>query len=312
MPSRLGQHAASTARCWAAKKRRRGRPPGRAQPRRALPPQRHRHRGHARRRRAGAFAVGKHVQIGQARSPARKRAFRRTAHRSRSGSRRSGRRRCAMPGRSAGAPARSPRARRRADAGASSASASGRCRPATTDADAASAAVPRRSAATGRRRSRPDRARRSRSRGSSGTSASSRRTSCRRGSARPGRSAAVARDIHPGQHHLPVARRDQRAHLGDHGADRHAAAGAAAERDDAEGAAMIAALLHLHEGARAAGELGDQMRGRSRGAAMMSDDGIAGAGGPAARRAASPRCPAPGSRPAGRARPPGRSARRSR
>ena len=52
----------------------------------------------------------------------------------------------------------------------------------------------------------------------------------------------------------------QRAHLGHHRADRHRAVGPAAKRDDAERAAVVAALLHLDEGARPAGELGHQMR----------------------------------------------------
>ena len=53
------------------------------------------------------------------------------------------------------------------------------------------------------------------------------------------------------------------------------AVGPAAERDDAERAAMVAALLHLHEGARAAGELGDQMR---RGLARRHDVATTAAG----------------------------------
>ena len=86
---------------------------------------------------------------------------------------------------------------------------------------------------------------------------------------------AVGRDIDAGQHDFLIAAGDQRAHLiGDH-ADRHRAVGAAAERDDAERAAVVAALLHLHEGARAAGELGDQMR---RGLARGHDVGHRGPG----------------------------------
>ena len=82
-----------------------------------------------------------------------------TSPRSRSGNRRSDRRRAPAP-----AATREPGARPRslacANAAASSASGSDRRRPATTDADAASAGSPRRSAATTRRRSRPGRARR--------------------------------------------------------------------------------------------------------------------------------------------------------
>ena len=77
-------------------------------------------------------------------------------------------------------------------------------------------------------------------------------------------------DVDAGQHHLAEAGLDQGAHLRHHRAHRHAADRAAAERDDAEGAAMVAALLHLHEGAGAAGELGDQMR---RGLARRHDVG---------------------------------------
>ena len=65
---------------------------------------------------------------------------------------------------------------------------------------------------------------------------------------RAGQVRAVGGDVHAGQHHLLVARLDQGAHLRHHRAHRHAARRAAAERDDAEGAAMVAALLHLDEG----------------------------------------------------------------
>ena len=72
---------------------------------------------------------------------------------------------------------------------------------------------------------------------------------------------AVAGEIDAGQHDLGMAALDQRAHLFDHRAHRHRARIAAAVRNDAEGAAMIAAVLHLHEGARqAALETVDQMR----------------------------------------------------
>ena len=81
-------------------------------------------------------------------------------------------------------------------------------------------------------------------------------------SRRPRQVGAVRGDVDAGQHHLLVPRLDQGANLRHHRADRHAAVGAAAERDDAERAAMVAALLHLHEGPRPAGEFGDQMRRR--------------------------------------------------
>ena len=54
---------------------------------------------------------------------------------------------------------------------------------------------------------------------------------------------------------------DQKAGLGDDVADRHAAARPAAIGDDAEGAAMVAALLDLDEGARPALEARQQVRG---------------------------------------------------
>ena len=64
---------------------------------------------------------------------------------------------------------------------------------------------------------------------------------------------AVAREIDAGQHDLGMAALDQRADLIDHRAHRHRARIAAAIGDDAEGAAVIAAVLHLHEHARQAG-----------------------------------------------------------
>ena len=63
---------------------------------------------------------------------------------------------------------------------------------------------------------------------------------------------AVAGEIDAGQHDLGMAALDQRADLLDHRAHRHRARIAAAVRDDAEGAAMVAAVLHLHEDARQA------------------------------------------------------------
>ena len=58
---------------------------------------------------------------------------------------------------------------------------------------------------------------------------------------------AVACQIDTGQHDLGVAALDQRADLADYGTHRHRARITAAERNDAEGAAVIAAVLHLHE-----------------------------------------------------------------
>src|SRR5258708_12126756 len=72
---------------------------------------------------------------------------------------------------------------------------------------------------------------------------------------------AVARQIDAGQHDLGMAALDQRTDLLDHGPHRHRARIAAAERNDAEGTAMVATVLHLHEGARqAALKTLDEMR----------------------------------------------------
>ena len=68
-------------------------------------------------------------------------------------------------------------------------------------------------------------------------------------------------DVDAGQHHLGIAVLGQPAHLLDHGAGRHRARIAAAIGDDAEGAAVVAAVLHLDEGAGAAVEPVDQMAG---------------------------------------------------
>ena len=63
---------------------------------------------------------------------------------------------------------------------------------------------------------------------------------------------AVAREVDAGQHDLGMAALDQRADLLDHRAHRHRARIAAAVGNDAEGAAVVAAVLHLHEDARQA------------------------------------------------------------
>ena len=69
---------------------------------------------------------------------------------------------------------------------------------------------------------------------------------------RAGQARAVARDVDAGQHHLAVAALDEAAHLRDDLAHRHRARVPAPERDDAEGAAVVAAVLHLHDRACAA------------------------------------------------------------
>ena len=71
---------------------------------------------------------------------------------------------------------------------------------------------------------------------------------------------APARQVDAGQHHLVEAAVDQPADLLDHRGDRHAARVAAAVGDDAEGAAVVAAVLHLHVGARPGAEAVDQRR----------------------------------------------------
>ena len=69
--------------------------------------------------------------------------------------------------------------------------------------------------------------------------------------ARPaGKVGAPGGDVDAGQHRLAKARIMSGESL-DHRAHRHGARRPAPERDDAEGAAMIAAVLHLHEGAGA-------------------------------------------------------------
>ena len=73
---------------------------------------------------------------------------------------------------------------------------------------------------------------------------------------------APARQVDAGQHHLVEAAVDQPRDLRDHGRRRHAARVAAAVGDDAEGAAVVAAGLHLHIGARPGAEPVDQRRRR--------------------------------------------------
>src|SRR6056297_994393 len=72
---------------------------------------------------------------------------------------------------------------------------------------------------------------------------------------------AVAGDVDPGQHRLAGAVLDEHADLLDDDAHRDRARIAAAIGNDAEGAAMVAAVLDLHEGARAPLHPVDQMRG---------------------------------------------------
>ena len=96
----------------------------------------------------------------------------------------------------------------------------------------------------------------SRRRASSGTSRRMRLTSA------PSRRSpsAVAGDVDAGEHHLAIAAFDEPAHLRHHVVHRQRTRIAAAERNDAEGAAVVAAVLHLHEGAGAAVDAVDRMR----------------------------------------------------
>ena len=103
---------------------------------------------------------------------------------------------------------------------------------------------------------------------------------------------AVGRDVDAGDDDLAVAVLDQRPRLRRDPLGRHAAAGAAAVGDDAEGAAMVAALLDLEEGARAAVEAVDQVRGRLPHQHDVADRsrGASGQPAPRSRPSASRRC----------------------
>ncbi len=90
----------------------------------------------------------------------------------------------------------------------------------------------------------------SRSRGSAGTAASS----CRDHLAEARRARqidAIGGQVDPGQHDLANPARGQPPRLGDDGVGRHRPARPARIGNDAKGAAMIAALLHLEIGAGA-------------------------------------------------------------
>ena len=68
-----------------------------------------------------------------------------------------------------------------------------------------------------------------------------------------GKIIAPGGDVDARQHDLAIAIGDETAHLLDRLAGRHRARIAASEGNDAEGAAMIAAILDLHESAGALG-----------------------------------------------------------
>ncbi len=71
---------------------------------------------------------------------------------------------------------------------------------------------------------------------------------------------AVGGEVDAGEHDLGKALRRQPSRLRDHRAEADAARVPAAIRDDAEGAAVVAAVLHLKEGAAAAVEAVDHLR----------------------------------------------------
>src|SRR5215471_1387320 len=74
-----------------------------------------------------------------------------------------------------------------------------------------------------------------------------------------GQIGAVARKIDSGQNHLAITIVSDAANLFDHLAHRHRPGVSTPKRDDAEGAAMVAAILHLHVGAGAALDALDQV-----------------------------------------------------
>src|SRR5690606_3885801 len=69
-------------------------------------------------------------------------------------------------------------------------------------------------------------------------------------------------DVHPGQHDFRIAIGDEFLDLLDHEPHGYRAGGATAIGNDAEGAAMVAAVLHLNEGAGAAIHALDEVPGR--------------------------------------------------
>src|SRR3546814_9716915 len=78
-----------------------------------------------------------------------------------------------------------------------------------------------------------------------------------------GKIGAIGRDIDPGQHDLVEALIDQRPYPVDDKTGGGGARIATAKGDDAEGAAMVAAVLHLHERAGALGKAAEHKIGRA-------------------------------------------------
>jgi hypothetical protein len=68
-------------------------------------------------------------------------------------------------------------------------------------------------------------------------------------------------EIDAGQHGLPIAALGEPTHLSHHFAHGHRTRRSAAERDDAEGAAVVAAVLYLHERAYVPVESVDHVQG---------------------------------------------------
>ena len=79
---------------------------------------------------------------------------------------------------------------------------------------------------------------------------------------RPRKIGAVRRDVDAGQHDLAASARHEAANLRHDLTGRHRARRSAPVRNDAERAAVIAAVLHLHVGAGARPEAVDEMPGR--------------------------------------------------
>ena len=74
----------------------------------------------------------------------------------------------------------------------------------------------------------------------------------------PGRSGAVVRDVDAGEYDLGVSRLREFAHLGDDVSGRHRARRSATVGNDAEGAAVVTTVLHLHVSAGAGTEAVDE------------------------------------------------------
>ena len=125
----------------------------------------------------------------------------------------------------------------------------------------------RRARRAGRRRPRPNR---SRTAAAAPVPARRLQDALDQRAERARRRSRVAGDVDAGEHDLAVAVVGKPAHLRHHLGHRQRARIAAAERDDAEGAAVVAAVLHLHEGARAAFDAVDDVRRACRVTAMMS------------------------------------------